>query len=91
MAHRGESREDIKRALADLGWEVGTDDEGSDAVMGGYGKHHLMVSFQDGEPVSVTISYVGRGGEILSRGWPGTERLPTPQMVARALKTESRE
>lgn len=83
MAHRKESREDVERALAELGWEVQTDDEGSGDVIGGHGKHHLMVGFQDGEPVSVTISYVGKGGEILSRVWPGVERLPTPQSVVR--------
>ncbi len=78
-----ESREDVERALTELGWEVRTDDSG--AIMGGYGKHHVMVSFQDGEPTSVTISYVGKGGEILSRGWPGTERLPAPRSVVRML------
>lgn len=82
MAHREENREDIKRALADLGWGVQTEDEGSDAVVGGHGKHRLMVNFEDGEPTSLIISYVGRGGEILSRKWPGAERLPTPQKVA---------
>lgn len=85
MAHREESRDDIKRALADLGWEVRTDEESSEAVMGGYGKYHLMVSFEGGEPTSVIISYVGKGGEILSRKWSGVERLPTPQRVVRAL------
>ena len=39
MAHREENREDIERALADLGWEVRTDDAGPDAVVGTYGKH----------------------------------------------------
>ncbi len=78
-----ENKEDIKRALVELGWEVGVDDEGTDDVVGSHGKHHLLVGFQDGEPVSVTISYVGKGGEILSRAWPGTERLPTPQSVVR--------
>ena len=34
MARPGESKEDIKRALAGLGWEIRTDDEGSGAVMG---------------------------------------------------------
>jgi hypothetical protein len=85
MAHRGENREDIKRALADLGWELRTDDEGTDAIMGGYGKYHLMVNFEGGEPTSVIISYVGKGGEILSRKWPGVERLPTPQRIVRAF------
>lgn len=78
-----ESREDVERALAELGWEVRTDDP--DAVMGGHGKYHLMVSFEGGEPTSVIISYVGKGGGMLSRGWPGVERLPTPRSVVRAL------
>jgi hypothetical protein len=88
VAHGGESREDIKRALAELGWEVRTDDEGSGAVMGAHGKYHLMVSFEGEKPTSVLISYVGRGGEILSRKWPGTECLPTPQSVIRAFSRE---
>lgn len=78
-----ESRENVELALAELGWEVRTDDSG--AVMGGYGKYHLMVSFEGGEPVSVIISYVGSGGEMLSRKWPGIERLPAPEKVVRAL------
>ena len=85
MAHRGENREEIKRALADLGWEVRTDDERPDAVMGGYGKYRLMVNFEGGEPTSVIITYVGKGGEILSRKWPGAEHLPSPQKVVRAF------
>ena len=85
MAHRGENREDIKRALADLGWEVRMDDESPDVVMGGYGKYRLMVNLEDGEPTSVIISYVGKGGEILSRKWPGAEHLPTPQRVIRTF------
>ena len=85
MAHRGENREDIKRALADLGWAVRTDDEGPNAVMGSYGKHRLMVNFEGGEPTSVIITYVGKGGEILSRKWPGAEHLPTPQRIVRAF------
>jgi hypothetical protein len=36
-----------------------------------------MASFEDGEPKFVIISYVGKGGEILSRKWSGVERLPT--------------
>jgi len=88
MARPGESKEDIKRALAGLGWEVRTDDEGSGAVMGTHGKYHLMVSFEGAKPTSVLISYVGRGGEILSRKWPGTERLPTPQSVVQAFARE---
>ena len=90
MARPGESREDIERVLADLGWEVRTDDEGSGAVMGAHGKYHMMVSFEGDEPTSVLISYVGRGGEILSTRWPGTDHLPTPQSVARALSKGSR-
>jgi hypothetical protein len=85
MARPGESREDVARALAGLGWEVRTDDEGSGAVLGAHGKYLLMVSFEGEKPTSVLISYVGRGGEILSRNWPGTERLPTPQSVVRAF------
>jgi hypothetical protein len=85
MAHRGENREDIKRALADLGWAVRTDDEGPNAVMGSYGKHRLMVNFEGGEPTSVIITYVGKGGEILSRKWPGAEHLPSPQKVVRVF------
>ena len=85
MARPGESREDIKRALTGMGWEVRTDDEGSGAVMGAHGKYHLMVSFEGEKPTSVLISYVGRGGEILSKKWPGTERLPSPQSIVRTL------
>ena len=85
MAHRRKNREEIKRALADLGWEVRTDDESADAIMGGYGKYRMMVNFEGGKPTSVIISYVGKGGEILSRKWPGVERLPTPHKVVRAL------
>ena len=85
MVRRRQSKEDIKRALTDLGWEVQTDQENPKAVIGGYGKYHLMVSFEGGEPTSVIISYVGKGGEILSRKWSGVERLPTPQRVVRAL------
>ena len=88
MAHLGESREEIKRALAELGWEARTDDEGSGAVMGAHGKYHLMVSFEGEKPTSVLISYVGRGGEILSRKWPGTEHLPTPRSIVRAFSWE---
>jgi hypothetical protein len=88
MGRPGESKEDIKRALAGLGWEVRTDDKGSGAVMGAHGKYHLMVSFEGEKPTSVLISYVGRGGEILSRIWPGTERLPTPESVVRAFSRE---
>jgi hypothetical protein len=85
MAHREENREDIERAIADLGWEVRTDDVGPDAVVGSYGKHRLMVNFEGGEPTSLIISYVGRGGEILSRKWPGAEHLPSPQNVVRVF------
>lgn len=84
MAHRKESRGDVKRALADLGWEVRTDDDPG-AVVGGHGKYHLMVSFEGGEPTSVTISYVAKGGGILSKRWAGVGRLPSPRRVVRAL------
>ncbi len=85
MTRQDESREDIKQALAGLGWEVQADDENTGAIMGGHGKYHLMVGFEGGKPISVTISYVGKGGEILSRKWAGVERLPTPQSVVRVL------
>jgi hypothetical protein len=85
LARPRESRENIRRALTELGWEIRTDDEGSGALMGAHGKYHLMVSFEDEKPTSVLVSYVGKGGEILSRKWPGAERLPTPQSVERAL------
>jgi hypothetical protein len=88
LARPGESREDIKRALAGSGWEVRTDDESSGAVMGAHGRYHLMVSFEGDEPTSVLISYVGRGGKILSTKWPGTDDLPTPRSVVRALSRE---
>jgi hypothetical protein len=90
MARPGESKEDIGRALSDLGWEIQTNKQGSGAVMGAHGKYHLMVSFEGDEPTSILVSYVGRGGEILSRRWPGTEHLPTPRSVVRGLSKGSR-
>ena len=90
MARPGESKEDIGRALSDLGWEIQTDEQGSGVVMGAHGKYHLMVSFEGDEPTSILVSYVGRGGEILSRRWPGTEHLPTPRSVVRGLSKGSR-
>ena len=89
MARPGESKEDIRRALAELGWEVRTDDASSGAVMGAHDKYHLMVNFEDEKPTSVLISYVGRGGEILSKKWPGVERLPGPQRAVRAFPKNS--
>ncbi|MBA2533668.1 MAG: hypothetical protein H0V21_01500 [Rubrobacter sp.] len=86
-----ESREDVGRALAELGWEVSTEDGRPEAVVGAHGKYHLMVSFDAGEPTSVLVSYVGKGGEILSMKWSGLERLPTPQSVVRRLDTEREE
>lgn len=86
MAYRGESREDIRQALAGLGWDVRADEEENPGVVtGGCGKYHLVVSFEGGEPTSVLISYVGKGGEILSRKWPGVDSLPTPQKVVSAF------
>ena len=85
MASRGESREEVRAALARLGWEVRAEDASPGAVIGGQGKYYLMVSFGDDGPTSVIISYVGGGGGLLSRGWPGLERLPTPRKVVRAL------
>ena len=89
MARPGESKEDIKRALAELGWEVRTDDDNSGAVMGAHDKYHLMVNFEGEKPTSVLIYYVGRGGEIFSRKWAGVERLPAPQRVVRVFLKNS--
>lgn len=80
-----QSKESVKRALTELGWEIPTADEHPDAVMGACGKYHVMVSFETGEPTSVIVSYVGKGGEILSMKWSGLERLPSPQSVVRVL------
>ncbi len=85
MVSHGESRAEVRGALARLGWEVRAEDPPSGAVIGGHGKYHLMVSFGEDGPTSVIISYVGGGGGLLSRGWPGLERLPTPQRAVRTL------
>ena len=79
------SKQDIEKALTDLGWEVKAVEEGFSEVAASYGKHHLMVNFESGKPTSVIISYVGKGGGILSRKWPGVERLPNPQKAVQAL------
>jgi hypothetical protein len=44
-----------------------------------------MVSFDAEEPTSVIISYVGKGGGILSAKWAGVDRLPTPKSVVKVL------
>jgi len=80
-----ESRAEVRGAFARLGWEVRAEDASSGSVIGGHGKYYLMVSFGDDGPTSVIISYVGGGGGLLSRGWPGLERLLTPPKVIRAL------
>ena len=85
MTREDESEAGVRRALADLGWEVRGEGERPDVVVGGYGKYHVMVSFGDGKPTSLIISYVGRGGGMLSRKWPGVGRLPAPEKVVRAL------
>ncbi len=85
MTHEDESRAGVCQALADLGWEVRAEGGRPNVVVGGYGKYHVMVSFGDEEPTSLIISYVGSGGEMLSRKWPGVQRLPTPQKVVRSL------
>jgi hypothetical protein len=84
-----ESREEVERAFLELGWEVRKEDERPDALMVGHGKYHLMVSFEGGEPTSVIVSYVGRGGGILSSKWSGIERLPTPRSVVRVLSQDT--
>jgi hypothetical protein len=72
----------VRRTLADLGWEMR---EEAESVIGSHGKHYVMVSFEDGKPSSVIISYVGKGGGLLSGKWRGSERLPTPRKVVKAL------
>lgn len=79
------SKKDIEKALAGLGWNVPADEESSSAVTVSYGKHYLIVNFKSGQPTSVIISYVGKGGGILSSKWLGIERLPTPRKAVRAL------
>ncbi len=70
------------RALTRLGWEVR---KTPSAVIGSHGKHYVMVSFEGGKPSSIIISYVGKGGGLLSSKWRGSERLPTPRKVVEAL------
>ncbi len=79
------NREDVQQALTDLGWETKTDPDHLGTVIGSHGKYHIVVSFKEADPTSVIISYVGRGGGMLSRKWPGKERLPTPRRVIQAL------
>lgn len=89
MGTRDESRAEVRGALARLGWEVREGEAASGDVVGAHGKYYLMVSFGDDGPTSVIISYVGGGGGLLSRAWPGLERLPTPRNVVRALSRQS--
>ena len=84
-----QSKQSVERALTELGWEVPTADEHPDAVMGAYGKYHVMVSFEAEEPTSVIVSYVGKGGEILSTKWSGVDNLPTPRSVVRVLSRQT--
>lgn len=84
-----ENKKGVERAFLELGWEVRREDERPDAVMAGYGKYHLMVSLEAGEPTSVVVSCVGKGGGILSSKWLGAERLPTPRSVMRELSEEA--
>lgn len=88
--HARESREGVGRALAGLGWEVRTGGEESGAVIGSHDKHYIMVNFEGGEPSSVIISYVGKGGGILSSKWEGESRLPAPGQAIRALSPAAR-
>lgn len=79
------AKEDIKLRLAELGWEVRVATT-SGAVVGRCGKDRVMVSFgEGGEPMSVIIAHVGRGGGILSGKWRGLRGLPTPESAARRL------
>lgn len=84
-----ENRTEVRGALARLGWEVREGEAASGEVVGAHGKYYLMVSFGEDGPTSVIISYVGGGGGLLSRTWPGVERLPTPRNVVRALSRQS--
>ena len=85
MPSHAESKAEVRGALARLGWEVQPEDASSGGVIGGYGKYYLMVSFGEDGPTSVIISYVGGGGGLLSRGWSGVQRLPTPRKVVQTL------
>ena len=89
MATHEESKAEVREALARLGWEIQEGSASSGSVIGGHGKYYLMVSFGDDGPTSVIISYVGGGGGLLSRGWPGVERLPTPRKAVRALSQQT--
>jgi hypothetical protein len=84
-----ENKKEVERALLELGWEVRREDERPDAVMAGHGKYHLIVSFEAEDPTSVIVSYVGKGGSILSSKWSGAERLPTPRSVVRVLSQDA--
>lgn len=85
MGTRVESPAEVRGALVGLGWEVREGDASSREVVGAHGKYYLMVSFDEDGPTSVIISHVAGGGGLLSRAWPGVERLPTPRNAVRAL------
>ena len=79
------TKDEIKRHLTDLGWDIRAA-AASGAVVGGSGKCRVMVSFDGlGEPTSVIIAHVGRGGGILSGKWRGLRNLPSPERAARTL------
>lgn len=59
--------------------------EESGAVIGAHDKHYIMINFEGEKPSSVIISYVGKGGGILSSKWEGAMRLPAPRQAVRAL------
>lgn len=88
--HTRQSREEIGRALSGLGWEVRTSRQKTGPVVGAHGKHYIMVNFREGGPTSVIISYVGKGGGILSGKWEGEARLPSPRQAIRALSPAAR-
>lgn len=87
--HEEESREEVGRALAGLGWEV-RESGSPGTVIGSHGKHYVMVNFEGDGPSSVIISYVGKGGCILSSKWEGAARLPAPRQAVRALSPPAR-
>lgn len=80
---------EVRGALAPLGWEVRAEDGSSGPFIGGHSIYYVMVGFREDGPTSVIISYVGGGGGLLSRGWPGVERLPIPRKASRALSQQT--
>lgn len=87
--HDEESGEGVGEALAGLGWEVRARGENGE-IIGARDRYYIMVNFMEGKPSSVIISYVGKGGGILSSKWEGAARLPAPLQAARALSSATK-